>query len=103
MVVVSRSREPLEQLQEKLPDQVQVLAGDMSDFGLGQKAVDLAMSTWGRLDGLVINHGTLAPVKRVSEMNPLEVRSAFDVNFFSAIAVVKSRFWALARRRADTT
>jgi NAD(P)-dependent dehydrogenase (short-subunit alcohol dehydrogenase family) len=65
-----------------------VLAGDVSDFSLAKKAVELAIGRWGRLDALVVNHGGLDPVKKVADSTPEEWRSAFDVNVFSAVGLV---------------
>lgn len=67
---------------------MEYLAGDLADFTLGKKVVDLAISKFGRLDGLIINHGVLNPVKRISETDAEEWRCAFDINVFSAIAMV---------------
>lgn len=64
------------------------VAGDLADFALGQKAVDLAVSEFGRLDGLVVNHGILEPVTRVRDSEAEAWRRNFDVNFFSAVAIV---------------
>lgn len=89
LVVVARSKELLEQLGKQYPQQVQALAGDLSDLSLGQKAAELATSTWKRLDGLVINHGVLDPVKRVSQVEAEEWRTLFDINVFSAVAMVR--------------
>ncbi|KAI4252883.1 MAG: hypothetical protein LQ352_004026 [Teloschistes flavicans] len=89
VVVIARGKQPLEDLQNKYSnDQVQVLAGDISDFSLGQKAVDLAISKWGKLDGIVLNHGTLGPVDRIANNDPKDWRSCFDVNLFSSIAFI---------------
>ncbi|KAJ9645897.1 hypothetical protein H2201_006030 [Coniosporium apollinis] len=90
LVVVARSKGPLEQLRSQYPQQVQVLAGDLADLSLGQKAADLANSSWNRIDSLIINHGVLEPVKRISEVNAEDWRSAFDINVFSAVALVKA-------------
>lgn len=86
--MVARTQGPLEKLKEQYPDQVQVLAGDLSDFTLGQKAHDLATSSWNRLDGLIINHGVLEPVKRISATEAEEWRNLFDINVFSAVSMV---------------
>ena len=45
---------------------MQVLPGDLTYYSLGKKAVDLAVSKWGKLDGMVLNHGTLGPVDRIA-------------------------------------
>ena len=60
----------------------------MSDPSLTAKAVEVAKSRWGRLDSLVINHGSLDPVKKVGESSVEEWRKAFDVNVFSALGLV---------------
>jgi len=88
VVVVARSQQPLENLSKQYPGQVKVLAGDLADFSLGNKALDLATSTWNRLDGIIINHGILAPVKKVANSEADEWRDLFDVNVFSAISMV---------------
>ena len=55
---------------------------------VGPAAVSLALKAFSQIDGLIINHGTLSPIKRVVDSTPEEWRAAFDVNFFSAIAFV---------------
>ena len=87
-MLISRSSGPLEKLKNQSPNQVEVLAGDLADFSLGQKAVDIALSSFGRLDGLIVNHGILGEVARIADCDPMEVRKTFDINFFSAIACV---------------
>ena len=44
---------------------MQVLPGDLTYYSVGKKAVDLAVSEWGKLDGMVLNHGTLGPVDKI--------------------------------------
>ncbi|PNS15814.1 hypothetical protein CAC42_4266 [Sphaceloma murrayae] len=95
LVVVARSRGPLDNLKQQYGDQVQVLSGDLSDFSLGKSALDLATSTWNRLDGLILNHGVLDPVARVAQANPEEWRKCFDINFFSFVASVQACLPAL--------
>jgi len=47
------------------------------------------LKSFSRIDGLILNHGALSPVKRVADSTPEEWRTAFDVNFFSALAFIK--------------
>merc|ERR1711939_661738 len=56
LVVVSRSEGPLRELEKTYTGNVAVCAGDLADFDLGQKAVDLAQKQFKKLDGLIINH-----------------------------------------------
>jgi len=60
----------------------------MADASLPQKAVDLANERWGRIDSLIVNHGTLDPVKKVADSSAEEWRKGFDVNVFSAVGMV---------------
>lgn len=55
------------------------------------------MKSFGRVDGLLLNHGTLDPVGRVAEARAEEWRAAFDVNFFSYVAFVQAAAAELRR------
>src|SRR5438034_1949213 len=91
VVVLARSQGPLQQLKEQYPGQVEVLSGDLANLALGQEAVSLALKAFGRLDGMVINHGILEPIARL-EGADLEVwKRGFDVNFISAVGFVSFR------------
>lgn len=62
----------------------------MSDFSVGTKAAEVIKSKFaGKLDGLIVNHGILEPVKRVADVEADEWRRSFDVNVFSAVAMVR--------------
>lgn len=99
LVLVARSEEPLRDLKTQYPNQVAFLAGDLSDFTLSKKAVDLAISTWKRLDGVIVNHGVLDPVKKLADSTAEEWRSAFDKTFFSAVALAQAALPALRESR----
>jgi NADP-dependent 3-hydroxy acid dehydrogenase YdfG len=95
-VLISRTHSALDQLHYQYgSEQVEVLAGDMADFSLSKKAVDLALSRWGRLDAVVVNHGGLDPVKKVADSSPEEWKGAFDVNVFSAVGLVSLAIFLL--------
>ncbi|GKZ29940.1 hypothetical protein AbraIFM66950_007171 [Aspergillus brasiliensis] len=95
VVVIARSREPLEKLKEQYSNQVAVLNGDLADFSLGQKAVDLALKSFGRLDGMVLNHGMLGQVGKVKDADFEQWKHGFDVNFISLVAFIKAGLPAL--------
>ena len=88
VVVLARSRAPLEELKDQYPKQVRVVTGDMADFSIAKRAAELATSEFGQIDGLVINHGLLSPVTRVADSKVEEWKKSFDINFFSAIELV---------------
>ena len=90
LVVIARTEEPLRNFASQYQDQVAILAGDLSDLSLGSKAVELASSRWQRLDGVIVNHGVLDPVKRLENTSAEEWRAAYDVNLFSAVAMCKA-------------
>lgn len=86
--MVARSAEPLQKLKAEYPKQVEVLNGDLADLSLGQKAVDLALKSFGRVDGLVLNHGALGQVENIAVADIEQWKHGFDVNFFSLVAFV---------------
>jgi NAD(P)-dependent dehydrogenase (short-subunit alcohol dehydrogenase family) len=90
LVVTARTEGPLRELEKQYNEQVAVVTGDAADFSLGSKAVEAAVSKFQRLDGLIVNHGVLDPVKRVTDSSPEEWRKSYDINFFSAIALVQA-------------
>lgn len=90
LVVVSRTTSALTQLRDQYgADKVEIVAGDLSDFNISRRAVEVANDRFGRIDGLLINHGALDPVKKVADSTAEEWRKAFDTNVFSAIALVR--------------
>lgn len=90
LLAVARSQAPLDELRKQYPDQVAILPADLSDLSVGAKAVDLALKEFGKLDGVIVNHGVLDPVKRVADSTAEEWRAAYDVNFFSAVALAQA-------------
>lgn len=60
----------------------------MTDAGVAGQAVELALSRWGRLDAVVVNHGSLDPVGKIGEGSVEGWRRAFEVNVFSAVGLV---------------
>ncbi|OGM48460.1 short-chain dehydrogenase [Aspergillus bombycis] len=95
VVVIARSVEPLQKLKEQYTKQVEVLNGDLADLSIGQKAVDLALKSFGRLDGMVLNHGVLGQVGKIAEADPEQWKQGFDVNFISFVAFIKAGLPAL--------
>ncbi|KAL1886312.1 hypothetical protein Plec18167_000241 [Paecilomyces lecythidis] len=90
VLVIARSQEPLQKLKEQYGSQVEYLTGDLADLSIGKKAVDKALASFGRLDGLVLNHGILGQVGKIAEADPQQWKHGFDVNFMSAVAFVQA-------------
>ena len=114
VVLVSRSRAELEALKSQYPSQVEYLAEDLTDFAacihlvvgrlcsesrqVAPEATELAVKAFGRLDGIVINHGVLSPITKIADSNADDWRRLYDANVFSALALVRP-----ALRPAHTT
>ncbi|KAL8804779.1 MAG: hypothetical protein Q9182_002371 [Xanthomendoza sp. 2 TL-2023] len=69
----------------------------MTDFSLAEKSVEIANKDFGRLDGLVLNHGVMVPVSRIVDSDPNTWRQCFDVNFFSLVALTKAAIPSLRK------
>ncbi|KAH7077992.1 hypothetical protein BKA63DRAFT_410546 [Paraphoma chrysanthemicola] len=91
LVLISRTHSALDNLHYQYgSERVEVLAGDLADPSLAAKAVELAKERWGRLDALVVNHGTLEPVKKVADSTVEEWKGAFGINVFSAVGLIQA-------------
>lgn len=88
VVLVSRTAPVLEALEAQYPSQVQFLAADLTNMAVAPKIIELAAKSFGRLDGIVINHGALTPMKRIENSVVEEWKQIYDANFFSALALV---------------
>ncbi|CZR63815.1 related to human corticosteroid 11-beta-dehydrogenase [Phialocephala subalpina] len=89
LFLVARTKEPMEKLKKEFPGQVEFLSADLADFEVGPKVISQALKSFSRIDGLIVNHGTLSPVKRIADSTAAEWRSTYDVNLFSAIAFIQ--------------
>ncbi|ORY14801.1 hypothetical protein BCR34DRAFT_585557 [Clohesyomyces aquaticus] len=90
LVLLARTHSALDALHYQYPDQVEVLAGDVSDIGFAPRAVEVAVERWGRVDAVVVNHGVLDPVAKVGESDVESWRRGFDVNFFSGVGLIQA-------------
>ncbi|KAI4136168.1 MAG: hypothetical protein LQ347_000025 [Umbilicaria vellea] len=99
VVLLARTKAPLEELRAQYPRQVRILSGDLADFSMGRKAAELAVMEFGQIDGLIVNHGMLPRTAKVDDSDPDEWRQCFDINFFSAIALVKAALPSLRKTK----
>ncbi|CAK7272714.1 hypothetical protein SEPCBS57363_005285 [Sporothrix epigloea] len=89
VVLVARAEEPLAALKKEFPEQVAYTAADATDYKALAGVVDLAVATFGRVDGLVVNHGVLAPVQRLADADLDAWKRLYDTNVFSALTIAK--------------
>ncbi|KAI0101397.1 short-chain dehydrogenase [Nemania sp. FL0031] len=87
--LVARSGDELQQLKTEHGDAVEYITADLADLKVAPEIVASALKAFGRIDGLVINHSSLSPITKIFESDAEEWRRAYDVNVFSAVALVK--------------
>lgn len=89
VILASRTSQPLEELKALAPDRVDYSTGDLSNPSFIKKTVDLAVDKFGQLDSIILNHGTLGQVKRISDLEIEDWQDCFNTNFFSAAYLAK--------------
>ncbi|KAL9055099.1 MAG: hypothetical protein Q9162_003769 [Coniocarpon cinnabarinum] len=62
----------------------------MDDPSQAKYVVTVAIEKWGRLDGVIVNHGTLDPAERIQNASIESFQKSLDVNVLSALALVKA-------------
>lgn len=101
VMVIARSTSALEELAQQHRDNVEVLTGDFADQSLPRRVVAAAEARWQRLDGLIINHGVLDPVARISDSSIEDWQAAYQINLFSAVALVQAAIPALRKSKGS--
>ena len=65
-----------------------------TDPSIHEKAVSSAISTWSRLNAIILNAGTMDPMGRIASNDAKSTvddwRFGFDVNFFSLLHTLKA-------------
>ena len=89
VVLVARRAEVLEQLADELG--AAVLAGDLADADLPQRAVDLAVGHYGRIDGAFVSVGG-PPKGTVLDTTDAQWADAFGSVFMPAVRVARALF-----------
>lgn len=92
VVAIARTVDTLEELRLQHPHNIMPVQDDLADFSIAKKAVDLALEQWGRIEGIVVNHAVATPISTVADCDVEEWRKAFDIIFFSAVALVSFIF-----------
>lgn len=96
LFVVARGAASLETLKASYPaGRIEVLAGDLGAAGVGASAVQKAIEVFGKLDAVVVNHGVLDPTAKVEHADVEAWKTCFNINYFSAVEIVKEAIPAL--------
>ncbi|KAF6807757.1 short-chain dehydrogenase [Colletotrichum sojae] len=99
VVLAARSEDKLRALKEAHPGQVEYAAVDLADLKSIPKIAEAAVGAYGRIDGIVINHGVLEPVTRLANANLEEWKRAYDINVFSGLALVQASLAELRKSK----
>ncbi|RVD90448.1 uncharacterized protein DFL_001413 [Arthrobotrys flagrans] len=94
ILAVSRNIKSLESL-AKSHKNLEAVSVDFSPSSevkpkAGAAIIGRAISRWGRIDSLILNHGTLDPVAKVEDADLAGWETAFQVNFFSNVDLIKN-------------
>ncbi|CRK45959.1 hypothetical protein BN1723_006800 [Verticillium longisporum] len=89
VVLAARSKDKLEELKTAYPTQ-----------SVPQVAHH-ASKTFGRIDGIVINHGVLTPLSRLENGSIEEWRKSYDINVFSGLAIVQAALPELRKSKGS--
>ncbi|KAF9446935.1 NAD(P)-binding protein [Macrolepiota fuliginosa MF-IS2] len=89
--VVAISRAPTPELNALKSEALLHIQCDIADEQSLTSAVSVAVDTYGSIDAVVLNAGTLEPLCRIGDNTPLPLwKKHFDVNFFSLVTAVKT-------------
>lgn len=96
VILVARTTpSALTQLESGHRGRVKLVTADFVDLTSAQLVLDSSTSAFGSLDGLIVNHGILGEVQRVTNSTVDGWRQTFDVNFFSVVGIVQAALPAL--------
>ncbi|MBO9643505.1 MAG: SDR family NAD(P)-dependent oxidoreductase [Pseudacidovorax sp.] len=97
LVATARSVAALDDLRQRYPETVRVIALDVTRPGDAAQAVALAERTFGGLDVLVNNAG-VGFIGAIEEGEPHEYRPVFEINVFGLIETTRAALPALRQR-----
>ncbi|KAG8415915.1 hypothetical protein J3459_013974 [Metarhizium acridum] len=98
VVVTARSAEPLEGIKKAYPGQVEYVAGDMTSAEMPEKLTSLAVASFGKLNGLVINHGLLVS-SRLETTSIKTFKNLYNVNVFSCLTMAQAALGELRKTK----
>lgn len=100
VILVARTTpSALKQLESRHHSRVKLVTADFADRTTADHVLETALSTFGGLDSLVVNHGILGEVQRVVNSTFEGWKNTFDVNFFSVVGLVQAALPALRKSK----
>ncbi len=97
VVAVARASAALHELETVHPGRCKVLAGDLLDPAMPQRAVDAALAAFGRLDVAVVNTPGPRPILPL-EASEADFASAFESTFYPAVRLINAARVPMAER-----
>ncbi|KAF3100425.1 hypothetical protein TWF569_006654 [Orbilia oligospora] len=94
ILAVSRNIQSLESL-AKSHKNLEAVSVDFSPSSgakpkAGETIIGRATSRWGRVDSIILNHGTLDPVAKIEDADLEGWATTFQVNFFSNVDLIRN-------------
>ncbi|KIX02778.1 uncharacterized protein Z518_08720 [Rhinocladiella mackenziei CBS 650.93] len=89
LILTGRKANRLQDLRTQNPDRVITRAGDMADLEY-VKGILRDVELEGRLDGVILNHGTLGACLRLADMQAEEWEGTFCINVTSCVVLIQS-------------
>jgi NAD(P)-dependent dehydrogenase (short-subunit alcohol dehydrogenase family) len=87
---VGIARSPLNDLQSEVDTPRFIpIVGDIVQSSTCKEAVDAAIDTWGRLDGVVHNAAILEPIGRLADATLTSWQKHFDVNLYAIVQLTQ--------------
>jgi NADP-dependent 3-hydroxy acid dehydrogenase YdfG len=87
LILTGRKADVLENFRSDYPDRVVTSCGDMADLKYVEGLLS-GIELKGKLDGLVLNHGTLGEAERIATLSIEEWEKTFRINVTSYVALV---------------
>lgn len=98
VVALDLEKTPLSRAYARDRDRVELVAGDVVDEALVERAVGQALERFGRLDGVVSNAGIMVR-KPLRELSAAEFRRVLDVNLTAAFLLARAAEAPLRRAK----
>ncbi|MFE0759674.1 SDR family oxidoreductase [Streptomyces smyrnaeus] len=89
VIAVTRGDGPLQPLTAAFPGRLRTVSVDITDAGTLRPVLDDAITRFGRLD-VVVNNAGYALACPFEELDDVELRAQFEVNFFAAANVLRA-------------
>ncbi|HEY4023772.1 MAG TPA: oxidoreductase [Pseudonocardiaceae bacterium] len=99
LVATARRPEQLAALVDEFGDRVRTVALDVTDPAAAERAVEVAVTEFGRLD-VVVNNAGYANTASIEDSTPEDFRAQIEANFFGVVNVTRAALPVLRRQRS---